>query len=88
MQSRPMTFPELMLIAGSRAMAGFGAGLLVAGRLTPTQRRRLGWPLLILGAASTIPLLLHVRRKPILARQTISHPLSQTPTETFVPVGL
>jgi hypothetical protein len=51
-----ITFPELGLIAGTRAMFGAGVGLLLADRLDPAQRRSVGWTLLIVGALTTIPL--------------------------------
>lgn len=51
-----VSFPELMLVAGTRALAGIGVGLLVAGHLTARQRRALGLGLLAIGALSTIPL--------------------------------
>ncbi len=51
-----VTFPELLLVAGTRAVGGVGVGLLIAGHLTARQRRTLGLGLLAVGALSTIPL--------------------------------
>jgi hypothetical protein len=61
-----VTLPELALIAGTRAALGAGLGLLLAGRLPEAQRRAVGWTLLLVGAASTIPLAFEVlgRRRP------------------------
>jgi hypothetical protein len=67
MRTRGMTFPELALIAGTRALGGVGLGLLLAGQLTAPQRRRLGWPLLLIGIGSTVPILTHVFRKPAMS---------------------
>src|SRR5260370_34135464 len=53
---RTITLPELGLIAGTRAMAGVGIGLLLADRLNPERRRAIGWTLLAVGALTTIPL--------------------------------
>jgi len=51
-----VTVPELLLVAGTRALGGVGVGLLLAGYLTSRQRRALGCGLLAVGALSTIPL--------------------------------
>jgi hypothetical protein len=66
MKEARVTFPELALIAGTRAAAGAGLGLLLSNRLSESQRRAAGWALLLVGALSTIPLALEVfgRRYP------------------------
>ncbi|MGE0868435.1 MAG: hypothetical protein AB7P03_07735 [Kofleriaceae bacterium] len=43
-------------MSATRGMIGFGAGLLLADRLGRNRRKKVGWPLIVLGAASTIPL--------------------------------
>ena len=58
-----VTFPELGLIAGTRAMAGVGLGLLLADCLPAEQRRAVGWTLLLVGALTTIPLAFEVLGK-------------------------
>lgn len=65
MQRRRLTFifPEVFVISATRALLGFGVGLLVAGKLGPTRRRQIGWPALLVGALSTIPILIHLLRK-------------------------
>jgi len=55
-----ITIPELFLIAGTRVLFGGGIGLLLAGHLRDSQRRAVGWTLLAVGAATTIPLALQV----------------------------
>ena len=71
MRQRPLSFPEIGLIAGTRAMLGFGLGLLLAGRMRDRQRRRIGWSLLLVGGLSTIPIALHLFRKaPIAESET------------------
>jgi hypothetical protein len=55
-----MTVPEIALIAATRGVIGFGAGLLLAGKFKRERRRWLGWTLFISGLASTIPIALHV----------------------------
>lgn len=55
-----LTLPSLMFVVGTRAALAFGAGLLVAGRLSPQQRRGLGLSLIAFGVATTPPALMHV----------------------------
>ena len=55
-----VTFPELALIAGTRALIGGGLGLLFADRVAPAPRKAIAWTLLAVGALSTIPLAMEV----------------------------
>ena len=57
-----VTFPQLGMIAATRGAAGVGAGLLIANMLSRTQRKKVGLPLLALGALSTIPIALYLFR--------------------------
>jgi len=63
MKKSELTLPEIGLIAGTRGMLGAGAGLLLADRLSDNQRKKIGWTLLIIGAVSTIPLMIDVLGK-------------------------
>ena len=56
--ARPVTLPEIGIVAMTRGMAGAGLGLLLAERVRPDVRRAVGWTLLAVGAATTIPILL------------------------------
>ena len=60
MRETRITIPELILVAGTRAAAGAGLGLLLADRLSREQRKAVGWTLFLFGALSTIPLALEV----------------------------
>ena len=60
---KPMTIPELAIIAATRGAIGFGAGLLVADKFNQDKRKTLGWSLFLSGLASTIPIALHIFRK-------------------------
>ena len=60
MRETKITIPELVLVAGTRALAGAGIGLLLANRLSDDQRRAVGWTLFLVGALSTIPLAFEV----------------------------
>jgi hypothetical protein len=62
MRAHRITLPELALIGGTRVLLGLGLGLLLSERLDSAQRRRVGVPLLAIGALSTIPLALRVLR--------------------------
>lgn len=56
MKETKLTLPELALIAGTRAALGVGLGLLLANRFSDEQRRAVGWTLLAVGAATTVPI--------------------------------
>lgn len=55
-----ITLPELVLVAATRGAIGFGAGLLLANKLSAQTRRAVGLPLFIGGILSTIPIALHL----------------------------
>ena len=56
MRQVELSMPELGLIAGTRAALGAGVGLLLADCLSREQRKAVGWTLVAVGIASTIPL--------------------------------
>lgn len=58
-----LTLPEIGLISGTRALLGAGAALLLADRFNLSQRKAIGWTLLLVGAATTLPLLMNVLSK-------------------------
>lgn len=60
MRETHLSLPQLAMIAGTRAMAGVGLGLLVADRFSDRPRKAVGWTLLAVGALSTIPLAIEV----------------------------
>ncbi len=60
MKKSALTMPEIMLIAGTRVMLGVGAGILFADVIKEDKRKMLGWKLFLVGAISTIPLVLDV----------------------------
>ena len=63
MREHRLTLPELAMLAGTRAVLGFGLGLLVAGWLNDDQRKAAGWALLGVGALTTIPVAIEVLGK-------------------------
>ncbi|HWG42710.1 MAG TPA: hypothetical protein VN688_07985 [Gemmataceae bacterium] len=92
MKETRITLPELALIAGTRAAAGAGLGLLVANRLSESQRRAIGWTLLLVGAITTVPLALEVfgRRGaaiPAEAAQNDKAPRSRTEAQLDRPTA-
>ncbi len=68
---RNVSVPELVLIAGTRVMAGAGIGLLLADRFKPQQKRAVGWTLLAVGVLTTFPLVADV-----LFGEALSSPMS------------
>jgi len=73
MRETTILLPELALIAGTRALLGAGVGLLLAGRLSEDQRRAVGWTLLAVGAATTLPLAYDVLGNSRTARPRMEH---------------
>ena len=51
-----MPIPLVSAIAATRGMLGTGLGLLLSRRIAERKRRAVGWTLLAIGVASTIPL--------------------------------
>lgn len=60
MKEHKLTFPQLGLIASTRAALGAGLAFLLCEKLTREQRRAIGWTLFAVGALTTIPLVLEV----------------------------
>jgi hypothetical protein len=64
MKAISLYFPELGLIASTRAILGAGIALLLGEYLSVDQRKTVGWTLFLVGLISSIPLgflLLHKR---------------------------
>ena len=57
-----LNLPTFGFVVGTRAMLGVGIGLLLSDRLSADQRRRLAVTLISIGAATTVPALIAVRR--------------------------
>ena len=63
MKKSALTLPEIVLIAGTRVVAGVGIGLLLADMIKEDKRKNIGWSLFLIGAVSTIPLAIDVLSK-------------------------
>ena len=57
---KSVTVPEIALIAATRGMIGFGAGLLLSNKIKRERRKVVGWSLFLSGLASTIPIAMHL----------------------------
>jgi len=55
-----VSIPELGLIAATRGMIGFGAGMLLANKISRNNRKYIGLPLFFGGVLSTIPIAMHL----------------------------
>jgi hypothetical protein len=60
---KSLSLPEIAIFAATRGAIGFGAGLLLADKFRRTNRKTLGWSLLLSGVASTIPIAMHLKKK-------------------------
>jgi hypothetical protein len=63
MRELQFTLPELALLVGTRAALGAGLGLLLANCLQDSQRKAVGWTLLLVGTVTTVPLACEVLGK-------------------------
>jgi hypothetical protein len=62
MRTTSLALPVIALIGATRGMLGAGIALLIADRLDPERRMKIGRILFAIGAASTIPLAATVLR--------------------------
>jgi hypothetical protein len=60
MKTVTLPLPWLGFTAGTRAALGVGLGLLLAQKMSKAHRRTVGWTLVSLGAATTVPIFLRV----------------------------
>jgi hypothetical protein len=60
MKETRISIPELVMVAGTRAVLGAGVGLLLANRLSVDERKAIGWALVAVGVLSSIPLALEI----------------------------
>ena len=60
---------ELAFIAVTRGLLGAGVGLLLSDYLRPQSRKGVGWTLIALGAATTIPI-----AKSVYSHQRLTRP--------------
>ena len=65
MKETRLTLPELALLAGTRAALGAGVALLLGDLLPREKRKAFGWTLFIVGAVTTVPLLVEVLGKSV-----------------------
>ena len=63
MKTIRLTFPEIGLIASTRAILGAGIALLAGEHLSGEQRKAVGWSLFLIGMLISIPLGLEVLGK-------------------------
>jgi hypothetical protein len=62
MKSLELTLPTMGFVVVTRAILGVGIGLLLSSRIPRERRKAIGLTLLGVGAATTIPALMAVRR--------------------------
>jgi hypothetical protein len=62
MKTLELTPPKLGFVVATRAALAFGAGLLVAPKLSTRRRRIAGRSLLALGALTTLPAVVTIAR--------------------------
>jgi len=68
MKNVTMSPPTLFFVVATRAALAFGVAMLVAKRIPESRRRVIGRTLVTLGALTTIPAALSLRRQNRVAR--------------------
>ncbi len=70
MRKAQLSLGTIGLIAGTRVMLGIGLGIMLAEKLNKRQRHAVGWTLFLVGAGSTVPLVMHVlgQRQEVIER--------------------
>ena len=63
MRKSILTVPEIGLIGITRVALGAGLALLLGEKLNRDERRAAGWSLFLIGALTTVPLVLNVLEK-------------------------
>ena len=63
LKQKDIAVPTLGLVAATRGILGFGAGVLASQKIPRRRRARVGWTMLGVGVASTVPLAFHVLRR-------------------------
>jgi hypothetical protein len=69
--------PLLGFVIATRAALGVGIGLLVADRVPRDRRRRIGSALVAIGAATTVPALMAIRRRRVQSEWPRTHSLAE-----------
>jgi hypothetical protein len=67
-----LNLPTFAFVVGTRVMLGVGVGLLLSDRVSPQRRRHLALTLISIGAATTIPALMAIRRGRAAATSTFA----------------
>lgn len=79
--------PRLLgFVVGTRIMLGLGVGLLVAGRLPDDRRRTIGLTLVAIGAATTVPAVISLRRSRTRIRKSLRGHSSTDPGSPSAPI--
>jgi hypothetical protein len=63
MRETKLTLPEVGIIGGTRGLLGAGVALLLADRVSDSQRKTVGWTLFSIGALTTLPLAFMILRR-------------------------
>lgn len=63
MKTVTLPLPIFGFVVATRAAGAFGAGLLASLKIPEDRRRRLGLLLVALGAATTVPAIVEIRRR-------------------------
>ena len=63
MMETKLNIAEIFLIAGTRVALGAGIGLLLGGRLSRDSRKAAGIALTVVGAMTTVPLVMNILGK-------------------------
>ena len=81
MRDLRVSIPELAFVGGTRGILGAGIGLLLASQFSQRTRKRIGFALLVLGALTTIPVFVGIRRR-VGANGHVKRAMNEQPMTT------
>jgi len=73
-----LDLPTFAFAVGTRVALGIGVGLLISEQLPVSRRRAIGGALVAVGAATTVPILMSVRRRMRPSRRRAEFSIEQS----------
>ena len=85
MKTVVLSMPMFAYVVGTRAALGAGIGLLLSKRIPESRRKAIGLTLVSIGAATTVPALMAIRRR-LNEREPMRIPPDRDSQTAHVPI--